>query len=162
MYLIAVLPPSNVRHDIHDLQISLFRGNSDPAALALPPHVPLAFYGAPPGRPEGIIQQCSIESGGYLINPPWVLLELNPRQELKRLRAFLPETGVSDWYPTGCGIPVSRSEDNLSFPPENPPVIRWKTSHLVCLELTAEEPLRWWEHLEYSEIWRVKLKRSIE
>ena len=156
-----MLPPSNVRHDIHNLQISLFRGNSDPAALALPPHIPLAFYDASPVRPEGVIQQCAIESGGYLLNPPWVHLEFNPQQELNRLRSLLPETSVPGWSSIECGIPVSRDEESPSIPAENPPSIRWKTSHLVCLELAAKEPLRWWEHLEYSEIWRVKLRRSI-
>ncbi len=162
MYLVAMLPPSNARRDIYSLQISLFHGSSDPAALALPPHLPLAFFDAPPARPDIVIQQCAFESGGYRLEFPWVLLELNPRQELKRLRALLPEASAPDWYPAGHGIPVSRSEESRSIPAGNPPSVRWRTSHLVCLELTAAEPLCWWEHLEYSEIWRVKLKRNIE
>ncbi len=162
MYLIAMLPPSNIRRDILDLQISLFRGCGDPAALALPPHVPIAFFEALPEQPGGIIQQCTFKSGGYLRNPPWVLLELNPRQELERLRTFMHEANAPEWYPTGRGIPLSRSEERQLIPTDSPPVLGWKTSHLICLELTPEESQRWWEQLEYSEIWRVKLKRKIE
>ena len=161
MYLVAVVPPSNIRRVLYDYQISLFRRSSFPAALALPPHIPLAFFDTPPPRPRSLIQQTSFESCGLIEKPPWLLLEILPAHELERLISELPETGAFEWYPVAVGVPVLMNESNKKHLVDDYPVIRWKTSHLLCLKIEVKNPRRWWEHIEYSEIWRVKAKRNI-
>lgn len=161
MYIAVVEPPSNIRRIIYDFQVSLFGRTSNPAAMALPPHIPLAFFEEPPPRPGGTVQQASFVSTGFAELPPWLFLEFQPVREFERLRSLLPETSLPPWYPTGRGAPLSRSEASADLPAEQWPLLRWKTSHVVCLELKTDNCRSWWEHLEFREIWRIKLKRRI-
>jgi len=162
MYLTAILPPSNIRRIVYEYQLSLFHLNAHPAAMALPPHLPLAFYNSPPDAPEPIVQQHSFESRGCLENPPWLLLKIMPKAEIDRLLSLLPDTHTTAWYPTGIGIPLNMTGTDPGPAAENVPDIRWKSSHLVCMELNADDPGRWWEYVTYTTIWRVKLKRRID
>jgi len=162
MYLVAVQPPSNIRRSIYDYQISLFRRNSDPAALALPPHIPLAFFKTPPPRPCHLVQQEPLESCGCFHDPPWLLLRFEPARELERLRSLLPKDSSPPWYPAGRSALLSRHESKNALPVGELPKLQWKTSQLVCLELKAESPELWWESVEYTETWQVKLKRKID
>jgi hypothetical protein len=162
MYLVAVLPPSNIRRIVCDYQISLFRRGAEPAALALPPHIALAFFDSPPPRPGGLVQLTPLATSAFVEDPPWLLLEFQPREELERIRYYLPEMSLPGWYPTGRGILIAVNRGKAALAESECPVIGWRTSHLVCLELKVENPVRWWEHIEYTEIWRVKLKRHIE
>lgn len=187
MYLAAIMPPSNIRRIIYDWQLVLFQQGAAPAALALPPHLPLAFYEAPPAAPNSLVQH-PFESTGTVVSPPWRFIEFEPEDEIRRLRSYLPESETAGWYPTCRGIPLSAVEAgsatggdaetdpaarldsknatgsssvSSSLPKEIPP-LRWKTSHLVCMNLETDDEERWWEHLEFTVIWRVKLKRKIE
>lgn len=162
MYLVAILPPSNIRRALLDIQTSFFRGGTDPAPLSLPPHVPLAYYDSPPEEPQSMVQLHAFETRGAFADPPWIVMKLRPIEELMRVKKQLPVGTAADWSPTAIGIPVARSEEAPTTGTDDLPSLRWKTSHLVCLELCTLDPLHWWEHLEYSERWRVKLRRLMQ
>ena len=184
MFLAAIMPPSNIRRIIYDYQISLFRSTGNPAALALPPHLPIAFFEAAPPSPGSLVQLEPIESTGILSDPPWLLLECGPAEEIRRLRSHLPESDTSGFYPVGRGVLLSAAPNaavpqRLKMREDAPaaavapgpgqsvsvggtPALRWKSSHVACMELIAARQDRWWEHLEYSVIWQVKLKRKID
>lgn len=187
MYLAAIMPPSNIRRIIYDCQLARFHEGAAPTALALPPHLPLAFYEAPPAAPGTLVQH-PLESTGTAVSPPWRFIEVEPGDEIQRLRSYLPESETAGWYPTCRGVllsaveagsaaggdaktdPVARldsesatgSSSASSGPAKKIPALRWKTSHLVCMNLETDDEERWWEHLEFTVIWRVKLKRKIE
>ena len=162
MYLVAVKPPPNIRRAIYDYQVSLFRKNANPAALALPPHIPLAFFETSPPHPCNLVQQEPLKSCGCVEDPPWLLLLFQPAAELERLKSLLPKASSPPWYPTGRGALLSHYGAKSALPVDELPGVQWKTSQLVCLELKAESPGLWWESVEYREIWRVKLKRKID
>jgi hypothetical protein len=162
MFLVSIIPPSNIRSTIYAYQLSLFRETGRPAALALPPHLPIAFYENPPDSPGSLIQMQSFESGGFVIIPPWRLIEVQPFAEIERLRSVLPAADTGEWYPVMCGIPVSDAALECATREDQAPVVRWRTSQLVCMDLQVENQERWWEYVEYTPIWRVKLKRRID
>lgn len=162
MFLILIMPPSNIRSKVYTYQVSLFQKTGHPAALALPPHIPVAFYEQPPETPGSQVQLQPLESNGGIILSSWRYIEIQPLDEIKRLRSMLPPADTEEWYPTLRGIPVTAAALDKAPQEKDVPFIRWKTSEMVCMNLRIENQTNWWEYLEYTPIWRVKLKRRID
>ena len=169
MYLIALLPPSNIRHSISLVQTAFFQTSGDPAALALPPHAPLAFFRDKPKKPRNLnaIQEVPFETSGYIEADNYLLLGVSPAHRLVELQGLFAGARANrpSLYPVGLGIPVARyprCDGRPNAPtPSADPVLSWKTSHIICFELIHADTGGWWENLVFTEVWRIKLKRNI-
>lgn len=166
MYSVALLPPSNIGHSISLTQTEFFRRCGDPFALALPPHVPLGFFDVEPPRPaEPLVQDTSLYTDGIIPSGDYLFLQVLPEDLLIRLSSLLiaKDTGHLPLYPIGVGIPMVQAQRTAGIRelPGAPPILRWKSSHVVCFEMRWQDRSVWWENFTYTETWRVKLRRKI-
>ena len=165
MFLIALFPPSNIRHTLSQVQTRVFREFGSPVALAIPPVVPLGFYISRPDPPAGPIapQSGSLSGAGYFVTGNHVYLDLAPAEVVGHVSKTLPVATAAPLFPVLPGVPVGLE---LTSPADSvvtwdAPAIGWKTCRVVCLQLFFDPAQAWWDNLAYEECWAEKLKRKI-
>ncbi|MBT3274484.1 MAG: hypothetical protein HN368_15110 [Spirochaetales bacterium] len=164
MYLTVIIPPSNIRTILAERQTSLFIESFSPAALFLPPHIPLVFSNTPPSEPKRPLepQKKPFESVNYSREGEHIFLQVAPEEQLADITRLLKVSPTEPYFPTRIGVPIGLyvpngviSIDNLPAPPK----VRWGASTLVCFELSHGSIDDWWNHVETHLIWKLEIKK---
>lgn len=162
MYLVALLPPPNIQKHFRAVQVKVFREYSNPAATALPPHIPLGFYDDAPEKLQSFIQAHPLRGGEYRTEGNCAYCSITPAAEIERIRAFLPDAEAAPLYPLVTGVSIGLDLSDRVNAKVLPILdVRWNSSHLCCYKLSFASGSRWWYNVGYEQTWNVKLKRAI-